>query len=82
MKYGAELIASLEKENERLREAITNRMDRINDGSTDWDDCFMSQRCESRGISNNEDKINLLKNGGTSWFIEYATLDGTLVKSR
>lgn len=81
MKYGKELIEQLERENERNREAISNRIDRILDGSTDWDDCFISQRCEERGISNNEAKIALIKDGGCAWFREYATLDGTLVEA-
>ena len=82
MKYGAELIASLEAENKRMMEAINDRIERINDGMTDWDDCFISQRCESRGIQNNNEKIALLKDGGCAWFTEYATLDGTLIKAR
>ena len=82
MVYGAELIKQLEAENERLVRAIDDRLERINNWETDWDDCFISQRCESRGISNNNDKINLIKNGGCAWFTEYATLDGTLVKAK
>ena len=78
-KFGDELIASLEKEIEVLRGSISNRIDRINDGLTDWDDCFISERCEDRGIRNNENKIALIKDGGCAWFCEYATLDGKLI---
>lgn len=82
MKYGQELIDALEGEILSLQNAIRNRMDRINEGMTDWDDCFISQRCEERGISNNRDKIALIKNGGCEWFVEYATLDGRLVDAK
>lgn len=82
MKYGMELIKSLEQDNENLKKAINDRIERINNLETDWDDCFISERCETRGINTNNEKIALIKNGGCAWFIEYATLDGTLVKSR
>lgn len=81
MKYGDELIMDLENEIATLRESISNRIDRINNNETDWDDCFISQRCESRGIDLAESKIALLKNGGCEWFREFATLDGTLVNA-
>ncbi len=82
MKYGQELIEQLEKEIKVLQDSISNRIDRINDGSTDWDDCFMSQRCESRGIDTARRKIELIKDGGCAWFREYATLDGQLVDAQ
>ena len=79
MKYGQELIKELEDQIELMQKSISNRMDRIEAGWTDMDDCFISQRCEDRGISNNREKIALIKNGGCAWFTEYATLDGKLV---
>lgn len=82
MKYGEELIKELEHEIELDKKAISNRIDRINTGMTDWDDCFISQRCEERGINNAKEKIALIKRGGWAWFREYATLDGTLVKAK
>lgn len=78
-KYGKELVEQLKKEIARLEESISNRWDRINEGMTDMDDCFMSERCEERGIQNNKDKIALINRGGCEWFQEYATLDGKLV---
>lgn len=79
--YGQELIEILEKEIETLQESISKRWDRINAGWTDLDDCFMSERCESRGIDTAKRKIALIKDGGCAWFSEYATLDGTLVET-
>ena len=82
MRYGKELIEQLEHEIDLMQAAISDRIDRINEGMTDWDDCFMSQRCEDRGIANNRDKIDLIKDGGCAWFVEYATLDGQLVDAK
>lgn len=81
MKFGNELIAQLEREIETLTEAISDRRRRIAEGLTDMDDCFVSQRCEERGINNARNKISLIKNGGCGWFEEYATLDNKLVKT-
>lgn len=82
MKYGAELIQSLKEDIRLMRAAIDNRWERINNGQTDIDDCFVSQRCEERGIAVAEDKIRLIEDGGCAWFAEYATLDGRLVDAR
>lgn len=82
MLFGAELIKSLESEIKILRDSIEDRRKRIDDGWTDMDDCFVSQRVEERGIRNNNDKIALIKNGGLHWFRELATMDGAPVDSR
>lgn len=82
MKYGAELVAMLEKEIETTRAAMQNRRERIDAGMTDEEDCFISIRCEERGIRLAEDKIELIKAGGTAWFVEYATLSGELVSAK
>ena len=82
MVYGAELIERLEKEIVTLQEAMNRRAERIANWETDEDDCFISERCESRGIKLAKDKIDLIKDGGCAWFTEYATLDGTIVKAR
>lgn len=81
MMYGAELISRLEAEIETLKGAMDRRAERIANWETDEDDCFISERCESRGISVNREKIALIKDGGCAWFPEYATLDGKLVKA-
>lgn len=79
MKYGNELIKELKQEIELNKKAIDNRIERINAGMTDIDDCFISQRCEERDINLCNKKIRLINEGGCAWFTEYATLDGTLV---
>lgn len=82
MKYGQELIEMLEKEIANYAEVMADRQRRINAWQTDEDDCFISQRCDERGINLAKDKIALIKDGGCMWFPEYATLDGTLIKAR
>lgn len=79
MKYGQELIKELEKDIERTQEVMRNRQERIDNWQTDEDDCFISMRVDSRGLQLAKDKIALIKDGGTAWFREYATLDGQLV---
>ena len=81
MLYGNELIKSLENEMRLLEESLDERYNRIASGQTDMDDCFLSERVETRGIALCRDKIALLNAGGLAWFIEYATLDGTLVEA-
>ena len=82
MLYGNDLVASLEKEIVSLEQSLRSRADRINEGLTDMDDCFVSERCETRGIQNAKEKIALIKDGGCAWFCEFATLDGTLINAR
>jgi hypothetical protein len=81
MMYGTELIKKLEAEIETLQGAMNRRAERIANWETDDDDCFISERVESRGIQVNREKIALIKDGGCAWFPEYATLDGKLVKA-
>ena len=82
MKYGQELIETLEQEIASYQEAMNDRSRRIAEWQTDEDDCFISQRCDERGLELAKDKIALIKDGGCMWFAEYATLDGTLIKAR
>ena len=82
MKYGQELIEMLEKEIANYREVMADRQRRIDAWQTDEDDCFISQRCDERGVNLAKDKIALIKDGGCMWFPEYATLDGILIKAR
>lgn len=81
MMYGIELINKLENEIATLQAAVERRAERIANWETDEDDCFISERCETRGIQVAKDKIQLIKDGGCAWFTEYATLDGTVVKA-
>ncbi len=82
MKYGEELIRELEAEIERYENQMSRRWDRINNGETDQEDCFVSMRVEERGRDLARDKIKLIQNGGFDWFVEYATLDGVLVNAK
>lgn len=82
MRYGQELIEALERDIELTQKSIANRFERVNEGITDWDDCFVSHRCDERSLNLNRDKIDLIKDGGCAWFTEYATLDGQLVEAR
>lgn len=82
MRYGQELIEALEKDIELTQKSIANRFERVNEGITDWDDCFVSHRCDERSLNLNRDKIDLIKDGGCAWFPEYATLDGQPVEAR
>ena len=79
MMYGQELIKSLEQEIASYKAAIKNRYERIENGFTDMEDCFVSQRFEERGIRTAEEKIALIRDGGCAWFTEYATLDNQLI---
>ena len=81
MKYGNELIKSLEDEIVRMQDALDRRAKRIANWETDEEDCFISERVESRTINVNREKIALIKDGGCAWFTEYATLDGKLVNA-
>ena len=82
MKYGEELIEALKQEIEAYKKTISDRSERINEGLTDFDDCFISQRCEERGIRVAKNKIDLIESGGCEWFVEYATLDDKIVNAR
>lgn len=82
MKYGAELVEMLENEIASYKEAMADRSGRIANWQTDEDDCFISQRCDERGLALAKDKIALIKDGGCMWFTEYATLDGVLINAR
>lgn len=82
MMYGEELIKKLEGEIETLQGALDRRTERIKNWETDEDDCFISERVESRAIGVNRDKIDLIKKGGCAWFTEYATLEGQLINAR
>lgn len=82
MLFGAELVKSLKNEIDSYQKALNDRSQRISDGLTDMEDCFISQRVEERGIQLAKDKISLIEKGGCDWFVEYATLDDVLVRAR
>ena len=79
MKYGAELIAELEADIKRTKEAQARRDEHLANCDFDLDDCFVSVRLDENSIRTAQDKIDLLRRGGCEWFTEYANLDGELV---
>lgn len=82
MKYGQDLIKDLEKDIETIKAIQSDRAQRIAAGETDVDDCFISMRHDEQSVSVCREKIRLLEKGGCEWFVEYATLDGTLVDAK
>lgn len=80
--YGQALIERLEAQRETIKKQIADREGRIARWETDEDDCFISMKVDSDSLSQIDMKLHLLRNGGTSWFCEYATLDGTLINAR
>lgn len=69
--YGEELRQSIIRDREALVSAIADRSRMISEGLTDIDDCFMSQRCEERGIGECDMKLAILDRGGVD---EYDTV--------
>ena len=62
--YGEELRKSIMASKQRLIDAIANRSERIANGETDIDDCFLSQRVEENGIMEANKQLSILDNGG------------------
>ncbi len=79
--YGKDLEMELMEDLKRFKTIALDREKRIDDGMTDYDDCFVSIQSESIGKQKTEMKLNILQNDGFSWFEEFATLDGALCKS-
>jgi len=68
MKKGTALIEQLKNEIAHTSSIMDNRAQRINEGSTDMDDCFVSQRSNEQAISLAKAKIEILENGGLAPF--------------
>lgn len=62
--FGAELAKQILQRKERLIESMNERDKRINDGWTDYDDCFMSIRTESQSIHECDMQLEILKGDG------------------
>ena len=80
--YGQALIERLEAQRKTIEAQIENRRERIDRCQTDEDDCFISMKVDSDSLSQIGMKLHILRNGGTSWFVEYATLDDTIIEAR
>jgi len=63
--YGKELAELVRKNIQRHADAIKSRMDRINEGWTDMDDCFLSQRVDERAIGEARMQLAILEGDGT-----------------
>lgn len=81
MVYGVDLVKRLEDDIRLMQESADRRAEHIANCDFDWDDCFVSERVDTRGIRCAQNKIALINDGGCAWFREYATLDGTLVNA-
>ena len=82
MKTGKELIKSLKEEIQHTKDLISDRHKRINEGLTDMDDCFVSQRSNDLNVSLNEAKISILENGGLWSFEALYFEDGMLASDK
>ena len=63
-----EKIQRLQNRIDHTKSLMDDRRERIQNGETDWDDCFMSERSNSQNIDLLKTKIDILKNGGTRLF--------------
>lgn len=68
-------IQRAEEAIKRNKEAMDDRLRRIQEGLTDMDDCFMSQRSEELAIRKAQIEIEILKNGGVQEFSVLRSID-------
>lgn len=62
--YGKELTEQIKKDIQRTKEVIENRHKRINEGLTDMDDCFLSEKVNHESIREMEMQLEILKGDG------------------
>lgn len=63
--YGAELADQIKRKIEHIHEVREERYQRMRDGDTDYDDCFMSIRTEAQSLHECEMQLEILKGDGT-----------------
>ena len=80
--FGEELRKSILASKARYQEAISDRLDRIDAGLTDMDDCFLSQRVEERAMLECDMQLDILDRGGTYDWDCYFDADGKEVAVR
>ena len=80
--FGEELKAVISRQKATLQEAIENRAERIRNGETDEDDCFMSQRVEENGIRECNMQLEILDGDGCMDFDAWFDADGNEVRVR
>lgn len=82
MLYGEELRKSIIATKQRLVAAIEDRSRRIAEGTTDIDDCFLSQRVEENAISEANAQLRILDNGGVMDYDAIFDENGNEVNAR
>ncbi|MDR1516447.1 MAG: hypothetical protein LBS45_12210 [Synergistaceae bacterium] len=63
--YGKALAESIRDTIARIEEALDDRNERISQGMTDIDDCFISERVERRAIQEARMQLDILRSDGT-----------------
>lgn len=63
--YGEKLAAAIRKEMEDIQKRIDSRSRRISDGTTDYEDCYMSHRHDEEELSACKEKLDILQGDGT-----------------
>ena len=74
-------VEQLEAQLGRILACKRERAERIARCEVEDSDCFLSMRAEDNQIAKIKARISIIKDGGCAWFVEYATLDGTLCDS-
>lgn len=75
-------VDELKAQRKRITEAQRSRAQRIANCEVEEIDCALSVRADRDMLNLIDAQIELLNNGCTAWFEEYATIDGRLVDGR
>lgn len=80
--FGEELRKSILAQKENLQRALDDRARRIANWETDEEDCFLSERVESRGITELNMQLDILNGDGCMDFEGWFDKDGNEVRVR
>jgi hypothetical protein len=80
--FGEELRKNILENKQRAIKAIEDRNKRINDGLTDLDDCFISQRCNERAIQEANMQLDILSGDGLGEWEVIVDQNGDEVNAR
>ena len=75
-------VEELKAQLDRINEIRRDRAERIANCEVESTDCALSIMADREQADLINAQIEIIENGGTSWFQEYATLDGVLVDGR